>query len=60
MVDGLCGYVISCLDIMRKHYNPGITYMREASALLVQPVRAMRRPQQVERAISMGSHALFL
>lgn len=38
----------------------GITYMREASALLVQPVRAMRRPQQVERAISMGSHALFL
>ena len=37
----------------------GITYMREASALLVQPVRAMRRPQQVERAISIGSHAYF-
>lgn len=41
-------------------YSVGIAYMREASALLVQPVRAMRRPQQVERAISMGSHALFL
>ena len=46
-------------NIMWKHYIRLCTYSRKASALLVLRIRAMRRPQTEERAISIDL-ALFL
>ena len=54
-----CGYVYYTLVGMRVSTDVYSYILREASALLVQLIRAMRRPLSVGRVTVTGSHAFL-
>lgn len=56
------GYVYHISFIMREHYEgEDISYLREASALLVLTVRAMRRPpKQNKQQSNIPTHFSFI